>query len=299
MHIKTMVLQRQYSSLAVSIVLAGIVVVMTLAALVIPSRGARGYGECTAPTRLSHEQNPHHSNKIKLSWGEYDFSVCDDELTTKSYEVEVREIDGTLLVEKTKTRSSEFSVPNPYQNIKWKKIGFHKEVKFRVRTVADDETTSGWSDYYEFTTRVQNPDLDLFKWTHDEAAGTANVKFSWTQIKNPTDFKFYRVRLEQDKYTPISDDQYKKATTTLFSTKVKDIDSTEKIVENLREYKDVSGEAPYDEYYYKAAVFAVYRIDGEKVQSEKSISNFGISFGGSVFYSINPPSGDEVISSQL
>jgi len=260
----------------------GILLAMSLISFAWPQHAAFGYGECSAPTELTEAQNPTHPKKVKLAWGQYDFSLCGQDLTTKSYIVEVRDLQNNLIITKTKTRNDKFSLPNAYQNINWKELGYHTAVQFRVRTVSDVGTMSDWSDYYEFTTIVQNPTLHIATVSNDSTTNTSTVKFSWDTISNPTDFKYYRLKVFQNKYIATDATHYRTETTTLLSHKFKDIHDVETQLTNLHELENFNDEAPRDQYTYTAKLFATYKINGEIVHSEKDIQNFGLDYAGRV-----------------
>lgn len=278
----------------VALAFSGALVVITLATSFIPQQVAFGYGECSAPIKLAAGQNINHPRKVKLVWGEYDLSLCGDGETTKSYHIEVRSPDDTLLVEKTKTRQSKFELPPARQNVQWKKLGYNRQVKFRVRAVSTTGTTSAWSDYYTFNTVVENPRLRIVTTFNDPGKNTSNVKLYWPQISNPSDFAFYRLKVYQYHYVAQPNDKYELHFSELVSKKLKNIAQTEVTLSHLYEWQNLNDETPRDEYLYKAKLFAVYRIDGEKVPSEKYISDFGISYDGQVDYYLEGPDSSQL-----
>jgi hypothetical protein len=270
-------------------------VLATVTAILIPPQRAYGYGECSAPGNLQYAGVPNERiYKVQLIWDEYDFSLCDQNVVTKAYDIEIRNSADEIIREKTRTRNDKFSLPKAATKIKVKLLDYNEQLKFRVRAVANDGTTSNWSDYIAFTTPLQRPKIEVNKVAYDENNHTADVQLSWKQLDD-TGFKFYRVKLTQYWYEAVSTTKYSLHTSTLLSKKITNNSTTAVTVQGLQEYLDQTDEQPYDEYYYIATVFGSYTIDGQTEKTQVAAKQFSVDSAGNLTTYFSHPSDNELV----
>jgi hypothetical protein len=260
------------------LVLASITIFASFAAAVVSPHQAFGYGECSAPEKLAYAgPTTHRVQKIRLTWGEYDMSLCEDEVTTKAYEIQVRNSADELILEKTKTRFDKFSKVDPKTKLQVRKLGFNKDLKFRIQAIGNDDSTSGWSEYVDFTTPLKQPRLQLSKFTRDTINHTADVQLNWTELDSEN-FEYYRVKLIEYWDEAVDSNKYNRHSSEVLSQKITDPATTTVTVNDLHEYWDKSSEKPYDKYSYVATVYASYTIDGEATNTRTSTKQFTINF---------------------
>lgn len=252
-------------------------------ALALPGKQAYGYGECDAPvpTSASLDEDYGKHGKMQLAWHAYDFSLCDGELVTKSYKIQVYTADGELVREKTRTRNDQFSLPNSATRVKLHHVlDYFTDYKFRVRAIADDGSKSNWSDYYTFTTPLPRIDVTAAVVNYDAETGESEVRFAWEKSTPSENFKRYRFTFKEYTYTPVNSNDYTEELTESDVSKTKKIGKTSYInILSLHDYQDITEESPYTEYYYEATIQAVYKRDGETVKSDVDTLYFRLDGG--------------------
>lgn len=277
---------------------ASVLALSAIVAVFLPQHQAYGYGECTAPGNLAYAGVPgDRVYKVQLTWGDYDLSLCDEDLTTKAYDIQVKNSAGDIVRAKTRTRIDKFSLPPLGTKIRVKLLGYNKTLQFRVRAVANDGTTTAWSHYFEFTTPLQKPHVSVTKSGYDSAAHSIDGHVEWDALADQ-DFQWYRVKLTQYWYEAVGSNSYQLHTTTLLSKKITDNKTTSAAFQDVKEYLDKTQEQPYDQYYYEATVRGVYDLDGEDVKTPLTTKQFSVDSGGNLTTYFNPPSGN-LLNAQL